>query len=533
MSEITPENTTDQQFLDARDLLRTSIGSLMPDLDFGNGTALNDLIITPAAKLAAAEFQREAQVYASYDLASVNDTTDIDIINGILGRYFIDPSAGAKATGFIKVITDSTSTLIIPRSVPLVTLSGLAFVTDGDIRVFETAEQRAAASDLLFIPQGDLFYFLVPVTAQNTGDSYNITADTPFEIPSGFNTVTAMYANSDFLGGSSTETPADAVKRLPTSFGAQTTGMVSSIKKLINEQFGISDVSAVTSNNAAMVRSARNPVGLPVGGFCDLYVRSNVRANVETETLEAVLVDPVTGRWRITLDNAYAGTYSVSISPVASSGVLTIVNKVVGIEFEDANNHPTVVSADDATFSSVQTLLIEFIDDFESATGLTAGDTRNYNVSITSMPNILDISNYLAQPDVGSPGVDLLVRAVTPARLGVSMKIMHNVADKEVDQATIKTAIVTAVYDLGIGRKYIDGTTIIGVVQSKLGTRSYVHTESFAVEARILDHKLAESVVVGAKYIDIVERPEDGVTKDTIGFTIREEDINIIVEEYA
>lgn len=533
MSEITTAQTTDEQFLTARDLMRSSIKSLMPDLDFGNGTALNDLIITPAAKLAAAELVREANVYASYDLNTITDSTDVTVINNILNRYFVDPAAGASASGLLKIITDSTATLIIPQSLEFVTTSGLVYKTTQDIRVFETAAQRTNSDDLVFTQQGDLFYFLLPVVAAAQGDTYNITAGTVFDINEGYDTVTSITAHSDFLGGDSEETPADAIKRLPDRFGAKTTGMTSSIKKLISEKFGITDVSAVTSNNQAMLRSARNPVGLPVGGYCDIYVRSNVRGNVFTETLSATLIDPVSSKWRINLDGEYAGVYKVSVAPVGATGSFDIITKVVGIEFADALNHPTVTDTQDATFSSVQTLLVEFIDDSASAASLSAGATRNYDVTINTMPSILDISNYLGQEDVGSPGVDLLVRAVTPVFLGVSFTIKRNTSDAVVDVAAIKTSIVNAVFELGIGRKYIDGTTIIGAVQKNLGQRSFMNTDSFTIEARVLDHKLQESVVVGAKYVNIVERPEDGVTKDTLGFLIRESDINITVEDYA
>lgn len=533
MSEITTAQTTDEQFLTARDLMRSTIKSLMPDLDFGNGTALNDLIITPAAKLAAAELVREANVYASYDLNTITEDTDVTIINNILSRYFVDPAAGASASGQLKIITDSTATLIIPQSLQFVTVSGLVFKTTQDIRVFETAAQRTNTDDLVFVQQGDLFYFLLPVVAAEPGDAYNIVAGTVFDINDGYDTVTSITAYSDFLGGDSEESPADAIKRLPDRFGAQTTGMVSSIKKLISEKFGITDVSAVTSNNTAMLRSARNPVGLPVGGYCDLYVRSNVRGNSVTETKAATLIDPVTGKWRINLDSAYAGTYKISVAPVGATGSFEIVTKVVGIEFADELNHPTVTDTQDATFSSVQTLLVEFIDDVASAATLTAGATRNYDVTIISMPSILEISNYLNQEDVGSPGVDLLVRGVTPVFLSASLTIKRNTSDPVVDVAAIKTDIVNSVFELGIGRKYIDGTTIIGAVQKNLGQRSFINMDSFSLEAKVLDHQLNESIVVGAKYIDIVERPEDGITKDTIGFLIRESDINVTVEDYA
>lgn len=533
MSEITTAQTTDEQFLAARDLMRSTIASLMPDLDFGNGTALNDLIITPAAKLAAAELVREANVYASYDLNSITDETDITVINNILARYFVDPAAGASASGQLKIVTDSTATLIIPQSLEFVTVSGLVFKTTQDIRVFETAGQRTSSNDLIFTQQGDLFYFLLPVVAAEQGDQYNIVAGTVFDINDGYETVTSITAYSDFLGGDSEESSADAIKRLPDRFGAQTTGMVSSIKKLISEKFGITDVSAVTSNNAAMIRSARNSVGLPVGGYCDLYIRSNVRGNTVTETMEATLIDPVTSKWRITLGNEYAGVYKVSIAPVGATGSLDVVTKVIGIEFADALNHPTVTDTQDATFSSVQTFLVEFIDDSASASTLTAGATRKYDVTLLSMPSVLEISNYLGQEDVGSPGVDILVRGVTPVFLSVSLTIKRNTSDPVVDIGAVKTDIVNSVFELGIGRKYIDGTTIIGAVQKSLGQRSFINTDSFSIEARVLDHKLAESIVVGAKYVDIVERPEDGVTKDTLGFLIRESDINITVEDYA
>jgi hypothetical protein len=512
--------TSDEQFIAARDFLRTSISALLPDLDFRNGSALNDLVITPAAKLAAEERIREDNYYKTYNPANVTADTPVEVVNAILSRYFIDPAVGNKATGVVKILTNASVTQIVPADTEL-TAGGLVFKTTATVRAVASKNLVKTTNDVVYQEANSGYFFLVPVVAADIGATYNIARGTVFEVPVSYTAITAITANSDFSGGSNSETPMEALGRIPERFGARTTGMASSLTKLVYDQFGISSAVAVYSPDSALMRAARNSIGLPMGGFCDLYVRSAVRAEKLVVPLSAILTDPVTSTWSITLPDQYFGAYAVKVGAVVATVKSTLVSP------SDQN---TIVNWQDSVYSSRQASEYTFTS-AESASALTVGTEKVFSVEITRMPLVADISAYLADAARKS-GVDLLVRGVSPVFVTVSFSILRKSSDPVPDVAKLKSAIVAAVDELGTGINNLDGSVIIGVVQPKLGQRSFVQTDSFTLEARVFDHKLETSSIVGAKSILVAERPEDGITKDTIGFIIREEDININVMDY-
>jgi hypothetical protein len=511
--------TSDEQFIAARDFLRASIAALMPDLDFGNGTALNDLVIAPAAKLAAEERIREANYYQTYNPASVTVDTPVEVVAAILSRYFIDPAAGNKASGVIKVFTNTKATQIVPTGSTFVS-GGMSFLTLSNIRVVASASLVKTSQDVVYTESSNGFYFLVPVKAEFEGDAYNVHRGAVFDIPSSYTSIVAITAYSDFSGGSTAETPVEAVGRIPERFGARTTGMSSSLVKLVQDQFGISDVVSVYSPDSALLRAARNSVGLPVGGFCDLYVRSTARAEKFSVNVTGYLLDPALNLWRLPLPEEYNGVYQVKVN-----NVVAIINSVTA---PSSNN--TIVNPQDAVFTSRQSVeALTYSADDTSA--LPIDTQRVFDVELTRMPLVKEISDYLADASRRS-GVDLLVRAVCPVFITTSFTVLRKVSDPVPDVAALKAKIISAVSELGIGVNNLDGSIIIGVVQASLGQRSYVSSDSFTLEAHVLDHKLATSNIVGAKSISIAERPEDGITKDTVGFIVREEDISISVVDY-
>lgn len=517
MSEII---TSDDQFIAARDFLRASISALMPDLDFGNGTALNDLIITPAAKIAAEERIRESNYYATYNPSSVTADTPAEVVNAILARYFIDPTAGNKATGTIKIFTDAKTVQIVPAGT-VFTSGGLNFVTSDNIRAVPSASMVRTSQDVVFTETTSGYYFLVKVTAEAIGTSYNIPSGAIFDVPTSYNSITSIIASSDFSGGSDAETAVEAVGRIPERFGARTTGMASSLNKLVYDQFGITDSVAVYSPDSALMRAARNYVGLPVGGFCDLYIRSAVRAEKVVTKLTGKLTDPAEKLWALAVPSEYNGIYQVRVN-----GVLCEVNTVLIAP----SNDNTVLHSEDVVFTSRQVLEVAAYSQ-DDTSALPVGTERLFDVEITRMPLISDISTYLADASRKS-GVDLLVRAVCPVFVTVSFTIMRKVSDPVPNVTDIKTKIISAVSELGTGINTLDGSIIVGVVQQYLGQRSYINSDSFTLEARVLDHKFHVSPIVGAKSISVAERPDDGITKDTIGFIVREEDISINVVDY-
>lgn len=517
MNEIT---TSDDQFIAARDFLRAAMSGIMPDLDFGNGTALNDLIITPAAKLAAEERVREDNYYKTYNPSQVTNETPPEVVDAILARYFMSPASGNKATGTLKIFASSPGTQIIPGG-SIFTTGGLNFIVNNNVRAVASSSLVKTSQDVVYTQVNNGYYFLVAVTAEGIGAQYNIPGGSIFSIPTSYSSITAITASSDFSGGSDNETAVEAVGRIEERFGARTTGMASSLIKLVYDQFGITDAVAVYSPDPALLRASRNNVGMPVGGFCDLYVRSATRAEKVVTTLPGLLEVPADKKWSIAIPAEYNGLYQIRCNGV----LLDLTNLTI-----DPSEDNTIVNIQDAVFTNRQ-VCNAVVYSADDTSALPVGTSRAFNVEITRMPLISDISSYLAD-ETRKSGVDLLVRAVCPVFVTVSMTIMRKISDPVPDVPALKAALIAAVAELGIGMSTLDGSIFIGTIQSTLGQRSYVVSDSFTLEARVLDQKLGSSAIVGAKSVTVAERPEDGITKDTIGFILREENISINVVDY-
>lgn len=535
MTEIDLTTVSDNDYKVAELFLKESVRDMYPEMDLDTGSAFNDVVVTPSAKLLALSMNEINDFYNGYDLDNSALIQSDSTVDATLGRYFLSRNVGATAKGLVNIIVNTFKTYVIPAGASFKTDSGLEFTLPVSVRAVTDEALLTNLNDVLLKPyKGDQFYFTVSVEAVAVGTQYNIVQNTSLTFSTTLSEVSSSFAAASFTGGADAESNAEAISRLPERFSVATVSTVPSIKNLIFTSTGINDVSVVSKGNTALLRDSRNSLGMSSGGFADVYVRSSIRPNIQLVELEAVLVDPAANRWRLYFDGQdYPGLYSVlSISPIGRSGSLTIISRTSGINTATLPPEITILNPQDAVFSLYGTQLVEFTDDTTIDTSLPIGTKQTYLVSLFSAPSLSASTELLTAPEVQNPGIDLLVRNVTPALLSVSFTIKKYAGDAEIDLVKVKNDIITAIQDLGLGIDSVDSSVVLGAVQKSLGSRSFVLSESVGMSARVLDHKLKESITI-SNVITIAPRVEEGVSVDTLGFLTDESLISVQIEQYT
>jgi len=535
MTEIDLTTVSDNDYLVAERFLIESVRDMYPEMDPDTGSAFNDLVVTPSAKLLALSMVQINEFYNTFNLDNSELIQSDSAVDATLGRYFLSRDTGATAKGLVNIVVNTLKTYVIPAGASFRTDSGLVFTSPVSMRAVVSSELLTNLNDVLLKPyKGSQYYFTISVEAEDVGTEYNITQNTSLTFATTLAEIAGSFAAASFTGGADSESNAEAIARLPERFSVATISTVPSIKNLVFTSTGINDVSVVSKGNAALLRDSRNALGMSSGGFADVYVRSSIRPNIQMVEIEAELVNPATNRWRIYFDGQeYPGLYSItSISPIGRSGSLAIVTRTSGVNTTELPPEITILNAQDAVFSLYGTQLVEFIDDTTIDTSLPAGTKQTYLVTLFSAPSISAITELLTAPEVQNPGIDLLVRNVTPALLSVSFTIKKYIGDAEIDVVKVKNDIITAIQDLGLGIDSIDSSVVLGAVQKNLGSRSFVLSESVSMSARVLDHKLLESITI-SPVISIASRVDDGVSIDTLGFLTDESLISVQIEQYT
>lgn len=535
MSNYSIEDVQNEVYFAEAEFIRASLKSMYPTFDSGPGTAINDLIITPLAKLQAVQSQKNEAFYSAFTETNLSQLEDDTLVNLVLSRYFLSSNSGTKAKGTLYFVTSNNSPLVIPSNTNFTTTDGgLVFVTTQITKVVRTESQVVADTDTYYRSFGtSQYYFTVPVEAVAEGSLYNISQRTSFIVAGINSNVVQIFAASDFTGGDDVETTADAIARIPERYSAGTTGSVQNIKSLITSEFPSVEISIVGKADSVMLRDSRNPLGLSLGGKSDVYIRSQISTASEERIVTAVLEDPLANKFSVTIaSSGNEGIYAVeSVSPVSAILDLQILSVDYGVTGVPA--YIDIPDTYDAFGSKYYTVKVTFKDVHQATEHLAVGATRDFKVTVFSMPLVADIDTYITAAEIRNPGLDVLVKGVIPAVVSTNLKVMLYSGDPVPSESELKSSILSAISEYGVGREELDSSMIKSAVQRLLGQRSYVDTDTFAMTCTIYEPAGTKTTITDSKKIKITERAALGISKKSVGFLSNESFINIEFETFS
>lgn len=470
---------SDDDFATASALVIDILSQQSPALNLTPGSALDGLVVTNEARLAAVHTADLTNLSNSFSLAAIaaNIATVTDAqVDSLISDYFITRTVASPASGPVEVIAD----IAVPYSIPsgfTFTFGSQSFVTTQTWNIYPPSSSLSNGTTTRVMTQrlDGTFQFAITVTASVAGAAGELAAGTALTIANPLNGMVSASVAADFLGGLDTESNADLLARAQEGVTPQVSAGPDSIQALTVGEFPGVTTSVVGLGDPLMVRDRANILGISSGGKQDVYCRTSATTQLITKTYTGSVID-ATAR-TVTLTVAYAdgvGAYRVPfVRPHGSASVGGIVPTVTVTIYPNTPYRPLVLTALDAAFSASQILVLTLVDDMTLG-ALTTGQQISYDVDIEYMPTIGPITAFLTAAGTRSAGQDFLVRAAVPAEVTVTATLRIPAAGAQPDLSAIQIAVAAAINAIPMRTPTLGVYTVYSAIFGVLGVTGSV-----------------------------------------------------------
>jgi hypothetical protein len=305
---------------------------------------------------------------------------------------------------------------------------GLNYILISDVRI--SSEPAAELEELQLYTDNGLYYFILPVVAENEGPEYQLSSGTTFDVASQSFVTNFVKAEAygNFASGKAPETDKQLVANIQHRLGNSRLTTATGIANRFNDLFpGFQTLSICGANDDEMMRSKRNVLGISTFGKADVYVRTSLGP----ETLEIVKTATkiANDTWQVTLSNTdIPGFYEIkSIIPVTSTpnlgGTLILASAVnYSTTFYSGMRNNEISVASDSRFTKYQTAVATFT--YTETPTVAVGGSAQFKISASYQPNILEMQNLLLQDDERLACADYLVKAAVPCMVSLSLNLV-------------------------------------------------------------------------------------------------------------
>lgn len=428
----------------AEQALITMIRATYPTLDLRRGTVIRDLLIRPSATVYAYNTQLMADLQAKQSLtllAANPSATDADV-NAILSNYGTSLRAGTMSSGYIILRFTQPSIYNINTGAQYTAISGQIFEATASYVIRENA--AVGAGEIMLYPEASGtgttdYYGIIPVTAVETGSTYNIAAGTALEPSASLYSFISATAYSDFSGGTDAETASQAISRLPSVLSYKALESTTSIDSVLRTNYpAVTATSTQGYSDRMQLRDKHNPFGIAVGSRVDIYARTFDTPSVSIINKTATY-NTATGTYSFSLTSGEApGMYYIkSVSEPGSATVAGSYAFLVARSAYLANNASHDIDAGyaaDYAFSMYQTLDV-------TVHGIAyAGAAHEFKVEVYSAPAISELQAYVDDPATRNKNADYMVR-IPPICLVKLNLVAYYSKSQPIDTGAIKTAV--------------------------------------------------------------------------------------------
>lgn len=419
-----------------------------PDVDLAPGSVLNELVIKLAATSQNPLINDQLALGQTNSItAALNSTEDTynPIIDAISSNYGTVRNQGRKATGKLKIVVASSGAFYIKSGAvftqPVLKLN---FVTTSAY----TARLTPADGELQLYKNGNLFYFIIPVVAENGGPEYQLSDQSAISTTEQIRDLVEIKSYGSFTSGLAVETDKELLTRIQAGLANKTLLTGNSIKSRLHDSFeNFKDVSIVGANDQEMTRSKRNLFGISTLGMVDVYVRTS--NGVETTLLTKTAVKGEDGLWSVDFDyTEAAGFYRIiAITPTGTALTGSLLS-VQNFDFSTSNLDVVnkVYDKYEARFTKYQTANVTF--EYQDPAGATSAD---FDFLISYQPNVLDIQELFLNGNEQIACADYLVKAALPCYVSIGLKLHRRNAKAEFPADQLKKDIFNHVNNIKFG----------------------------------------------------------------------------------
>jgi len=524
-------------------LLSEVLQAEMPSADFSPGTVFYQLLLRPAAIMQTAMQAVIAQTIASgslYEIANNPDLTDDVLVDRVLSNFRVTRRTGTLAGGMVTIITQtndylpvSTSTIFSSGTTQFRPTAAYAGVPD--------ASSVTGNTDIIFhaLSNGQGYAITINVAAIAAGSAGNLAVGTRLDVaPSLPGQVIDIYAAGEFSGGSDTETTTQLIDRLNSGIANSSASNRASIRAMLIDNFPeVSDVSVVGAGDAELVRSSRlNALGVKMPGYADIYVRTRSRPAVETVTMDAVLVNVAEHLWALSIpSNTYPGLYRAEVrSPsgsIADSPLEVVTDSRTFDALASTIDYKPMLNDVDAIFTRYQGVSMVVKDPHTPAEYSTVGVKRSFSVTITYMPNLDLISDWMLDRDQRPVNGHYIVRAPFPCFTAVSIRVIKGQTAGAVlasDIQTWKAAVAQTVNGVKFVDGQLDGSIIVSALH-KLLPAGYRIQLPMDLQGTVIGADGKARPLVGQNRLVPPSIPDQMISPRTVAFYSNESAIGIEV----
>lgn len=281
--DIFPGLTPDaQDVLEAETLMEQIIQANYPDLDTRIGTAMRDLLMRPAATLAAILNKANNLYWEQANISNVTNDTSTDFVDKLLSNWFLDRKIGTASV--------INARLYFARQKDITVTTDVFFSPDNTLRYFPSDSFLISADQLTFDSFANEYYYDLDLTAEAEGTDYNISTGSLLYF-SNFDPY-FLHAEINYLKAVSTltETNTDFVARAQTAISTRNLINTPSIAARMLEDFpllggvtsiGFSDPEMLRDQIVTYVPSLTPPTVLIHNGGCvDVYCRVPISTGI-------------------------------------------------------------------------------------------------------------------------------------------------------------------------------------------------------------------------------------------------------------
>lgn len=510
-----------------------------PEVELQRGV-LHDVVAFLAGGISGGVNQTEVnRVLDSRSLLAIQanpELADETLVDHVLSNYLISRKTGTRAKGEITIVVEGDGTVVSSANT-LYVANGLNFYTDSAITARPPGNTITGTNDRILAARGDGTYeFSVPVTAELVGEAGNVrtgTKFTPETAPPRF--VTAFTA-SDFTGGAAEETNTQLIARMEAGIPAKLVAGRLNTEALIKAQTAFADIkniSVIGYGDPEMERDQHWIFPVSGGGRVDIYAQTAPMPQTVTIKKNAVLLEVTSTetKWQFALARDDApGFYYVSDirrpdDPLDIAG-FSPTSDQRSWDLGDDTWVPDVVSTHETNYTRYQTAIIQFTDTVTPVSGLTVGDTAEYNISLLTQPYIKDIQEFVAGDSHRNLSADTLVKAAVPCFLSLNFDIVKDVGESSPDTDAIIAALVEKINNLDFpGVLYASQLNAV-IHQHLTGTQA---VDKITMHGRIRRVDGDDTVIRDNQILRIPDTPSLLVTPRTTVFVLYPGDVGIAV----
>jgi hypothetical protein len=415
--------------------LTTFVNENYTDIETGPGSVISELLIKLEAVLQNKTYNKIEELSQGSAISHVLEAAEDSyspIMDGIASNFNASRSAGTKVRGRIKVTLSSPNEFFFSEGFTFVqTALGLKYVLPGDARV--SKNPGGLLNEVQLYEDQGFYYFILDVEAEQPGESYQLSSGTVFDVTEPFTITNFVRAEAygNFSTGKSVETDKQLVQKIKYALGHSRLESYTGIMNRFSEAFpGLQSISVCGANDAEMIRSKENLLGISTFGKADIYVRSSLGPETREIVKSAQKISD--GVWQMAIGQTdIPGFYAIkSILPkvqnISLGGTLLIKSIEYGHAPYPGVRNNEINNRRDARFTKYQTAAVTF--SYADKENIAIGGLADFFVTASYQPNIREMQDMLLLDHERLACADYLVKAVVPCM--VSLKI--NLAKKRI-----------------------------------------------------------------------------------------------------